>query len=104
MQYLTDFDGHRILVTEERLVHIREHPEMVGMETAIAETLGSPQQVVRSVSDPHARLYYRFYSRTRVGGKWLCVVVKAGRTGDFVVTAYLTDHPKQGAILWPRSP
>jgi hypothetical protein len=47
------------------------------------------------------RLFYNFYSRTIVGGKWLCVVVKYMEVDAFVVTGYLTDKPKAGEDLWP---
>jgi hypothetical protein len=76
---------------------------MVGLESAIAETLARPERVIQSVSDPQAELYYRYYLGTRVGDKWLCVVVKV-RPGDaFVVTAYMTDEPKRGQSIWPPS-
>ena len=42
-----------------RLAHILEHPEMVGSETAIEDTLGYPEQVVESLFDSEIRLYYR---------------------------------------------
>ena len=45
---------------------------------------------------------YRFYVGTKVGDKWLCIVVKYDTNDAFVVTAYLTDHLKKGAQLWPR--
>ena len=54
------------------------------------------------MSDPTARLYYRFYHRTLVGGKHLCVVVKFAAEEAFVVTAYLTDRVKKGRVLWPE--
>jgi hypothetical protein len=57
--------------------------------------------VVQSFSDPEARLYYRFYFRTMVGGKYLCVVVKTLGADAFVLTAYLTDRIKKGVPLWP---
>jgi hypothetical protein len=38
---------------------------------------------------------------TRVGDKWLCVVVKYAADDAFVLTAYLTDKPKKGEQLWP---
>ena len=53
------------------------------------------------MSDPTARLYYRFYHRTMVGGKYLCAVVKLAGEDAFVVTAYLTDRVKKGRVLWP---
>lgn len=56
MRVLSDFRGLAIRVTDERLAHILEHPEMVGMEAAIEETLLDPVQVVQSFSDPEAHL------------------------------------------------
>ena len=53
------------------------------------------------MSDSEARLYYRFYVGTRVGDKYLCVVVKVQSADAFVVTAYLTDKVKKGNLLWP---
>ena len=101
MRLLRDYRGLSIRLTEERLDHILEHPEMVGMEDAIAETLQTPELVIRSASDEEARLHYRFCRDTRVGDKFLCVVVKARNEDAFVLTAYLTDKPKRGEVLWP---
>jgi hypothetical protein len=39
---------------------------------------------------------------TRVGNKYLAVVVKVQETDAFVVTAYLTDKVKSGKLLWPK--
>jgi hypothetical protein len=102
MRIYVDYQGSRIRLTEERLAHILEHPEMRGMERRIAETLSAPQRVLSSLSDERARLYYRFYIGTRVGNKYLCVVVKVLETDAFVVTAYLTDKVKRGRQLWPK--
>ena len=66
-------------MTDERLGHILEHPEMVGLEPKIEETLASPECVMESLSDAEVRLYYRYYVGTRVGDKYLCVVVKVRR-------------------------
>ena len=102
MSVLRDYSGLSIRLTNERLTHILEHPEMAGMEKAIEETLARPEKVVESLSDPDARLYYRFYLGTRVGDKYLCVIVKLGGEDAFVVTAYLTDRAKRGVPIWPK--
>ena len=73
---LTDCFGRDVRLTEERLAHILEHPEMRDMESEIARTPQSPAIVRRSSTDESVRLFYEYYSETRVGGKWLCVVVK----------------------------
>ena len=88
-------------LTEERLGHILEHPEMANLEEALAETLEHPSLVIQSRSDPATELNYRYYLGTRVGDKWLCVVVKYAPADAFVLTAYLTDQPKKGEQLWP---
>jgi hypothetical protein len=102
MNLFRDFEGLAIRLTDERREHILEHPEMTEMEPAIEETLRNPEKVVQSLSDPGVHLYYRFYFRTVVGGKFLCVVVKMGDAGAFVLTAYLTNRVKKGERLWPN--
>jgi molybdopterin synthase catalytic subunit len=102
MRVIHDYQGAPIRLTDERLAHILEHPEMVGLESAIEQTLARPETVIESFSDPQARLYYRFYVGTRVGDKYLCVVVKISRDDAFVLTAYLTDRVKRGAQIWPQ--
>jgi len=74
---------------------------MTALEAALAETLEHPTLVVQSRSDPSAELIYRYHLGTRVGDKWLCVVVKYAPDAAFVLTAYLTDKPKKGEQLWP---
>ena len=102
MKLIRDYEGKTVRLTDERLAHILEHPELAGMEGAISDTVELPELVVQSRSDPLARMSYRFYVGTRVGDKYLCVVVRLGDRDAFVVTAYLTDKPKQGEILCQR--
>lgn len=92
-----------VRLTDERLAHILDHPEMVGLGTAISETLKDPLLVIQSISDEGARLYYRFYSGTPVGDKFVCVIVKIKPGDAFVLTAYLTDKTKKGTVLWSAS-
>ena len=80
---LIDFQGREISLTAERREHILEHPEMADLGPSIAETLLNPERVVQSASDAEIHLYYRFYFRTVVGGKYLCVV-KIREKGSFV--------------------
>ena len=100
MKYLRDYQDKTIRLTDERRAHILEHPEMAPLEQAIVEALLTPECVVQSASDEGTRLYYRYYARTRVGGKFLCVVVKTKASDAFILTAYLTDKIKKGEILW----
>ena len=98
---ITDCFGRVIRLTAERLAHILDHPEMRGMEAELERVLREPELVRRSLTDPAVAIFYAFYARTSVGGKWLCIVVKYLQDDAFVVTAYLTDKPKTGEQLWP---
>ncbi len=105
MELLQDCFGKSVRLTAERLGHIREHPEMVGLESEISNVLANPALVVESRTDSVVKLFYDFYAQTIVGGKWLCVVVRYSiePPDAFVVTAYLTNKPKQGNIIWQKN-
>jgi esterase/lipase len=100
VKLIRDYEGRTVRLTDERLEHILERRAMAGMEREVTETIESPTLVVQSRSDPQARLHYRFYVGTRVGDKFLCVIVMVGDSDAFVLTAYLTDRPKLGDVLW----
>ena len=100
MSNLKDYQNRSIRLTEERLLHILTHPEMKGFELQIKIVLQNPQIVRLSKTDNLVHLYYRYYKTTRVGAKWLCVVVKHTLNDSFVITAYLTDRLKKGVELW----
>ena len=73
---LIDYAGQDIRLTDERLAHIKEHPEMVPHVDRIGEVLEVPDIVVSSKSDEEARLYYKQYKKLSIGDKYLCVVAK----------------------------
>jgi hypothetical protein len=99
MQVLLDCFGRSVRLTDERLEHILEHAEMAGMGGEIERVLHTPTEVRLSRADDNVKLFYEFYARTLVGGKWLCVV----KPDDaFVITAYLTDSLKAGETVWPK--
>jgi hypothetical protein len=103
MRLLRDSQGLEVRLTDERLEHILVHPEMRGSEAAMGVTLAFPERVIESPFGHDIRLYYRFYRRTVVGARHLCVVVKISAEDAFVVTAYLTDSIKRGRSLWPET-
>lgn len=102
MKTFDDCFGRKVRLTDERLAHITEHPEMKAMEEEIDRVLRQPAFVRRSTTDEAVRLFYEYYAKTAVNSKWLCVVVKYSEDDAFVVTAYLTDKPKIGEELWPK--
>lgn len=102
MKVIRDCFGRLVRLTDERLAHILQHQELAGMEEEISRVLQTPAEVRVSRSDETVQLFYEYYAKTRVGGKWLCVVVKYPLDDAFVVTAYLTDQLKPGESLWPK--
>jgi hypothetical protein len=101
MKIIRDCFGRDVRLTNERTAHILEHMEMAGMEAEIERVIQAPAEVRASRSDESVKLFYEYFARTSVGGKWLCVVVKYFSDDAFVITAYLTDTIKAGEILWP---
>lgn len=102
MKTVRDCFGRSVRLTDERIAHILRHQEMAEMEAEIERVLRAPAEVRVSRSDDTVQLFYEFYAQTRVGGKWLCVVVKYPPGDAFVVTAYLTDQIKAGETIWPK--
>lgn len=102
MKVIRDCFGLDVRLTDERLTHILQHAEMVGMEAEIERVLQAPTEVRVSRSDDDVKLFYEFYARTSLGGKWLCIVVKYLPDDAFVITAYLTDTMKTGETVWPK--
>ena len=88
-----------IRLTNEQLRHIHQrHPEMVGLEWAIRETMDSPEVVLASVRDPErVREYYRWFPETPEGSKFVRVVIGFEQAGAFVITAHLARRiPRRG--------
>lgn len=102
MKIIRDCFGRSVRLTDERVAHILQHQEMTDMAQEIERVLQSPTEVRISRSDESVRLFYEFYAKTMVGGKWLCVVVRYAAEDAFVVTAYLTDRLKAGDTIWPK--
>jgi phage-Barnase-EndoU-ColicinE5/D-RelE like nuclease2 len=69
MRILTDYQGRRIRLTDERMEHIFQHREMERMEQALEQTLRDPERVIQSKSDEIAHLYYRYQSGALFGDK-----------------------------------
>lgn len=99
---LIDYTGNLIRLTDERLSHIKEHPEMTIHTEKINETLADPDIVVRSKSDEEAKLYCRHYEGLSIGNKYLCIVVKYKEADAFVIAAYFTDSIKRGDVIWKK--
>ena len=60
MRTIQDCFGHAVRLTEERMAHILEHPEMKELGVEIERVLTEPQIVRRSRSDDAVRLFYEY--------------------------------------------
>ena len=102
---IKDFFGRTVRLTDERIEHLMgNHPEIKSESIAvIIETLQQPEQIFVSNSDAAVELFYRYYLKTSVGDKYMCVVVKNLETDFFVITAYFTDKIKKGKLLWTKT-
>ena len=70
MEVIRDCFGSSVRLTNERLAHILEHAELAGMEDELKTVLQVPSEVWLSQVDDDVKLFYKFYPRTQVGGKW----------------------------------
>lgn len=103
MKEIYDYKNRVIRFTAERKEHLYEsHPEMINQENKILETLKNPECVIKSRSDETVELFYRFFEKTPVKSKYLCVVVKLITGDNFIITSYFTDTIKKGTMLWKK--
>ena len=93
-------NGIPIRLTHERLEHIvRNHPDIVGQENKILETISVPDYIQEG--DQETKIAVRFYSHTPLTRKFLVVVYREHLYGGFVITSYFTNQPAQWRkILW----
>ena len=92
-----------IRLTARQWGHIIDaHPDMLGMESVVQETLEDPDEVRRSRDDPNTvRLYYMRYT-TPQSGKMVCVIVKFLEDDAFILTAYQTYRIIDGELIWRK--
>ena len=99
---MIDYRGRVIRLSEERRIHILEHPEMADQFDWIKETIASPDFIIATLVDPAVHVYHRFYPQTPVTRKYLLVAVKIGTDDAFVLTAFFSSRSKKGATIWQR--
>jgi hypothetical protein len=87
--------GTPIRLTPERVEHIeRGHPEMLGQEERILETVSTPNLVQEG--DSSTLIAIKHYSKTPLTEKYCAVVYREVTEDDgFVLTAYFTSKPSE---------
>jgi hypothetical protein len=82
---VTDPDGRRVELTDERWSHISErHPEVKPHEDAILRTVGQPDRRVAGSLDNEQW----YYAKTAAPSNWLKVVVAYAGGRGYIVTAH----------------
>ena len=103
MKLVFSVNGVPIRLPGERLKHIESHhPETIGREKEILETVYSPDCVQKG--DAGTLLAVRKYGKTPVSeNKYLVVAYKeTGDTDGFVLTAYYQSDLRKRVILWKK--
>ena len=77
-----------------------KHPEIVGQEEKMKETLINPNEIRKSQYAEYIWLFYKLFETTPVTKKYLMVGVKVLNEEGFVVTAYFTYRIKLGEEIW----
>lgn len=97
-RWTADYFGREIIVTPERLEHIREvHPFIAGYIYLIGETLTEPDEVRESSTTPTVHLFYRWYSDLSIGDKIVCAVVKVS---PFMGKVWSSRMEKGNVNIW----
>ena len=93
-------------LTEERERHIAErHPDLFPhYRDRIAETVGNPDQVRRSLRFGSAKLFSRWYADIRQGKHVVVVVVSEldPMERHWIITAYMAREIAEGDVEWKR--
>ncbi|MDX2139091.1 MAG: hypothetical protein SF123_13460 [Chloroflexota bacterium] len=97
---MLDRDGRAIRLTDERRLHILEHPEMDDQLDRIRETVANPDVIVATTVDESVHVYHRLYEQTPVTRKYMLVAVKLLAEDAFVLTAFYSSRLKKGTIIW----
>ncbi len=101
MKFVFSVNGVPIRLTQERLQHIlTHHPELLGDEHRILESVNNPDIVQRG--DVGTLLAIKKFDKTLVGeNKYLVVVYREATELDgFVLTAYYQSMLRRRVIIW----
>ena len=94
-------DGKKIRFADKQRLHVAFfHPEVFRDVSKIEATLKEPDLIAKG-SERSIEIYYRYFEKTVVGGKYLAVVVKLTNGEGFILTAYFTSRTKK-VITWRK--
>ena len=103
MKIVLSQSGIPIRLTPERMDHIsRRHPEMIGEEEHILETISDPDLIQKG--DAGTKIALKYYHRTSLNEKYCTAIYREVSDVDgFIITAYLgSGYARKRRILWTR--
>lgn len=93
----TNYKKRRIILGGGAFEHISEvHPEVSLEDIRVA--LNDPDEVRMSSYKEDSELYYLLKTQRR----YICVIVKVCRDGNFISTALTTTKPKSGRVIYRK--
>jgi hypothetical protein len=101
-QVFRDYTGDEVRLTDADAQHISAgHPEIrvLGGVRVLGETLGNPDVVLEHREALH---YYRRYTSSVYGEKYVRVVVRTEGGVKYIRTAHITSRRIRGRVLWER--
>ena len=96
METFVDCNENVIRLTDERLRHVGEqHQSLLEIPNGIAQTLLNPDEVRLSSRSADTQLYYRWYTNTKYGNKYVCEVVVSSKCDARVIDVCFTSELKR---------
>lgn len=92
-----NYKKQRIILGDGAFIHISEVHSEVSLED-IKVALGDPDEVRMSSYKKDSELYYVLKTKRR----YICVIVKACKDGNFISTALITTKPKLGHVIYKK--
>ena len=106
MKSISDYLERNILLTDEAIEHIKErHPDIKSAD--IEETVGNPD-LVQADDDANLQstceqeLFYQRRLSEKGKIRYILVVVKFCKDGNFVSSAYKVKKPKQYRTIYDK--
>ena len=87
--------GNELFLPDERIKHIKEkHPEITI--ALIKNSLSKPDYIITSSVDEYIKIYHK-----KKGKYYIVVVINIDK--KLIITSYISDKIKKGAIEWIKN-
>ena len=90
--------SRQVTLTAERWNHIvLRHPEMDIYLDELKKVLQNPDLIIQDNLDFNIIFYHKYYKEEK---QYIVLVVEEEK--EFIITAYITQKPKRGTVLWQK--